>query len=199
VTRIIAGKARGRRLLVPPGEGTRPTSDRAREALFSSLDSQFNGFGGRTVLDLFAGSGAIGLEALSRGAKHATFVESDRKAAGVIGKNIAAVAAGPTCVINERVEVAVANAANATVFGEGGYDLVFIDPPYGVPDVDVTDVLTGLTDNGWLHDGTVVVLERSSRSPAFTWPAPYEPTRSKAYGEAEMHYAVWYVRGAADQ
>jgi 16S rRNA (guanine966-N2)-methyltransferase len=191
VTRIIAGKARGRKLLVPPGEGTRPTSDRAREALFSALDAQLNGFSGLRVLDLFAGSGAVGLEALSRGAAHALLVEADRKAGATIIKNVDATRLNGSVVAVDRVEQVVADAPK-----DGPYDLVFLDPPYGLPDSDVVTILTALDANGWLRDGAAVVLERSSRDPEFAWPDAYEPTRSKTYGEARMLYAIWYVRGA---
>lgn len=195
MTRIIAGTARGRRLAVPPGEGTRPTSDRAREALFSALDAQLNGFQGLRVLDLYAGSGAVGLEALSRGASRAMLVEYDRKAAAVIGKNVAASGLSGAVVVNDRAE----RLLGAPRADGGPYDLVFIDPPYALPDEDVREVLTLLDGELWLKAGAVVVLERSARDEPFAWPDAYEATRDKAYGEARMLYAVWYGLGATEQ
>jgi len=190
MTRVIAGAAKGRRLAVPPGDGTRPTSDRAREALFSALDAEFGGFDGLAVLDLFAGSGALGLEALSRGAARVVLVEADRRAAGVIRGNVDVVGAGTRDV---RV---VTDRAERYVDGEppGPFDLVLLDPPYAVGDADVTKILSALSARGWLADEASVVLERSARDADFRWPEGYEATRSKSYGEARLHYAVWYVR-----
>jgi 16S rRNA (guanine966-N2)-methyltransferase len=195
LTRIISGTARGRRLAVPPGTGTRPTGDRAREALFSALDAQLGGFDGLAVLDLFAGSGAVGLEALSRGARHVLLVESDQRAAAVVGRNLDVVRPDRkgARIVTDRAERVVADGPL-----EGPYDMVFLDPPYAFADADVTKILTALDTGGWLADEAVIVLERSSRDPEFAWPEGYEPTRSKTYGEARLAYAVWYVRGAPD-
>jgi 16S rRNA (guanine966-N2)-methyltransferase len=117
--RIIAGKWRGRPLKAPPGQATRPTSGRTREALFSMLASRIGSFEGLRVADLFAGTGALGLEALSRGAAHCTFVESDRAALDALKANIAAVGAEATV-----------RAAAAEHFSGGPFDLVLLDPPY---------------------------------------------------------------------
>jgi 16S rRNA (guanine966-N2)-methyltransferase len=119
--RIIAGQWRGRTLEAPPGNATRPTSDRAREALFSMLTSRLGGFEGLEVADLFAGTGALGLEALSRGAAHCTFVEKDRAALDALRRNIARLGAG------ERVDVRAQDAAR---IAGGPWHLVFLDPPY---------------------------------------------------------------------
>jgi 16S rRNA (guanine966-N2)-methyltransferase len=118
--RIIAGKWRGRSLKAPPGEDTRPTSERAREALFSMLVSRIGSFEGLKVADLFAGTGALGLEALSRGAAHCTFVETDRAALEALKTNIATLGADATV-----------RAQSAEHFAGGPFDLVLIDPPYG--------------------------------------------------------------------
>ena len=193
MTRVISGAARGRRLAVPPGEGTRPTGDRAREALFSALDSEFGGMSGLSVLDLFAGSGALGLEALSRGAEKVLLVEADRRVARLITQNIATVALPGARVAADRAERAVA----AGPPPEAPFDLVLLDPPYAVPDAEVVTILTALVDGGWLAPEAVVVMERSSRDSRFPWPAGYEGTRTKTYGEARMNFAVWYVHGAS--
>jgi 16S rRNA (guanine966-N2)-methyltransferase len=118
--RIIAGKWRGRPLKAPPGQSTRPTSDRAREALFSMLVSRIGSFEDLKVCDLFAGTGALGFEALSRGAAHCTFVETDRAAHDALKANVATLGA----------EAAI-RAQAAEHFSGGPFDLVFADPPYG--------------------------------------------------------------------
>lgn len=193
MTRVIAGAARGRRLAVPPGEGTRPTGDRAREALFSGLESEFGGMSGLSVLDLFAGSGALGLEALSRGADKVLLVEADRRVARLIAQNVATVGLPGARVVADRAERAVAAPEPPK---EAPFDLVLLDPPYAVADGAVVTILTALADGGWLAPEAVTVLERSARDADFPWPAGFEATRTKTYGEARMNFAVWYVRGA---
>jgi 16S rRNA (guanine966-N2)-methyltransferase len=190
MTRVIAGTARGRRLAVPPGTGTRPTSDRAREALFSALDAELGGFEDLVVLDLYAGSGALGLEALSRGAAHAVFVEADRRAAGVIAANLKTVGR-KGLILTDRAERVAGQPLAAPL---DLFDLVLLDPPYAVSDADVVTVLTALAEAGRLADQAVVVLERSSRAAGFPWPAGYQPTRTKTYGEARMHFACFEPR-----
>jgi 16S rRNA (guanine966-N2)-methyltransferase len=178
---------------VPPGDSTRPTGDRAREGLFSALESEFGGLSGLSVLDLFAGSGALGLEALSRGAGHVLLVEADRRVTRLITQNIATVALPGARVVADRAERAVA----AGPPPEAPFDLVLLDPPYAVPDAEVVTILTALGAGGWLAQDAVAVLERSSRDADFPWPEGYEATRTKSYGEARMNFAVWYVRGAS--
>jgi len=129
MTRIISGSARGRRLAVPPGSSTRPTSDRAREALFSTIESLIRSFAGARVLDLYAGSGAVGLEALSRGADHVLLVESDPAAARTIRDNATKTGLAGAEVRAEPVERLLAGGAPASP-----YDVVFLDPPYEVAD-----------------------------------------------------------------
>lgn len=121
--RIIAGEFGGRRLGTPPGEGTRPMLDRVREAVFSTLGDRVPG---AHVLDLFAGTGSLGLEALSRGASHVRFFESDRRMAAVLRANVQALG------VEERCEVIVRDALDARSWGEGPFDLLFLDPPYPV-------------------------------------------------------------------
>lgn len=184
MTRIIAGLAGGRRLRVPPS-GTRPTSDRVREALFSALEARID-LEGCAVLDLFAGSGALGLEALSRGAAHIMLVESDAKAAAVIKDNIAVVAL-PGAILRAAPVSAVVSGPSARE-----YDIVIADPPYAVTDEAVTSMLENLRDNKWVGKGTIVVLERSSRSPETLWPQGFEPVKAKKYGEARIELATCY-------
>ena len=186
MTRVIAGEAGGRRLAVPPGTTTRPTSDRAREGLFASLLSELGSFGGRHVLDLFAGSGAIGLEALSRGAERVLLVESDPRAAAVIKANIAAVGLPGATVAVDRVERLLSRPPAAA----GGYDVVLADPPYALAEAAVTRVLT-LLEGGWLADGALVVIERATRSGPLDWPPGYLPSKSRRYGEATFWYG-WH-------
>jgi len=126
MTRIIAGQARGRRLQVPPS-GTRPTSDRAREGLFNSLATMIE-LSGACVLDLYAGSAAVGLEALSRGASTAVLVESDRQVQDVIGRNVEALGLTGATVFRGTVESYLSTAT------AGGFDFVFADPPYQLPE-----------------------------------------------------------------
>jgi 16S rRNA (guanine966-N2)-methyltransferase len=178
VTRIIAGVARGRRLLVPPGPGTRPTSDRAREGLFSSLQSLLD-LEGTRALDLFAGTGALGLEALSRGAATATLVEDDPSALRALRSNVDAVGLPGAVVVADRVERFLAGPA------EPRHDVALLDPPY---EHEVEPVLEALLP--WLAEGAVVAVERRTRGPAPTWPEGYAPLRTRRYGEATLWYGA---------
>lgn len=181
MTRIIAGAARGRVIAVPT-TATRPTSDRVREALFSSVGSRRDLHGAR-VLDLYAGTGAVGLEALSRGAGHVLMVESDRAACGVLARNVAAV--GLT-----GAEVRCAPVRGVL---EGGaaqpYDLVFLDPPYQTATEVVTGDLEALLRRGWLDGEALVVVERARRSGAMIWPAGLVEHRSRRYGDTTLYLA----------
>jgi 16S rRNA (guanine966-N2)-methyltransferase len=180
VTRIVAGVAGGRRLAVPP-KGTRPTSDRVREALFSAVESAVDLDGAR-VLDLYAGSGALGLEALSRGAATAMFVESAAGALAVLRKNVATVGL-PGVVRAGKV---------ATVLAAGSpspYDLVLADPPYAVSDLG--QELSLLVSEGWVGPGSLVIVERSRRAPSMSWPEPLAPMKVRHYGETSLHWARW--------
>ena len=182
MSRVIAGSARGRRLQVPDGTTTRPTSDRAREGLFSSLLSLLDLEDAR-VLDLFAGSGALGLEALSRGAGSATLVENDPDAVAVLRANVEHLGLPRAFVVAQPVERFLA------VDAEPRYDLALVDPPY---DDDVVPVLDLLVP--WLAADAVVAVERRTRNPDLAWPAAYEPVRSRRYGEATL----WYARHRGD-
>lgn len=187
MTRVIAGVAGGRRLAVPPGKGTRPTSDRAREGLFSAVWARLGELDGARVLDLYAGSGAVGLEALSRGAGHVLLVESDARAARTIRANAAVLDLPGARVVADRVERVLAAAPDG-----GPYDLVFLDPPYAVTDATVTAHLVALRDHGWLTTGALVVVERATRGAALEWPDGFDPDRARRYGEATL----WYGRAA---
>lgn len=181
MTRVIAGTAGGRALRTPPGQGTRPTSDRVREAVFSSLEAR-DALSGSRVMDLYAGSGALGLESASRGAAEVTLVESDRAAAAVIRDNAARLGLRAT-VLPVTVAAALAGSARP-------HDLVFLDPPYDLPEEAIAADLATLVSRGWLAEDSVVLVERSKRSPEPTWPEGLEPERVKKYGETVVWYAV---------
>ena len=185
MTRIIAGAARGRRLAVPGGTRTRPTSDRAREGLFATVTAVHGPLAGAGVLDLYAGSGAMGLEALSRGATRVVLVESDPAATRVIRANVAAVGLPGARLVVGRV---------ATVLGRGpagaAFDVVLADPPYAAGEQEITQMLTALQAGGWLASGALVAVERASRSGPVAWPAGYAPDRSRRYGEATFWYGL---------
>ena len=180
MTRLISGVAGGRTLKVPR-TGVRPTGDRAREGLFNSLGSLLDLDGAR-VLDLYAGSGALGLEALSRGAAEAVFVEFGPKVLPVLRANVAAVGLPGARVIGAAVSSVVTGPAPAA------FDLVLADPPYAVGVPQVLGVLQALVDGGWLAPGAVVVVERSSREEPWEWPTPLTAVRDRRYGEAVLRY-----------
>lgn len=186
MTRVVAGAAKGRQLEVPQA-GTRPTSDRAREALFSSLESDVLARGGWSTvrfLDLYAGSGAVGLEALSRGAVEVLLVESQPDAARVSRRNVDVVD-----LPGATVQLADVGRLAATTAGTT-YDLAFLDPPYAVDDHEVGRVLVDLAERSWLSDGALVVVERASRGQTFKWPTGFAALRSRRYGEATL----WFGR-----
>lgn len=183
MTRIIAGEARGRRLKVPE-EGTRPTSDRAREGLFSSLTMRW-GFEGSRVLDLFAGSGALGLEAASRGADEVVLVEQSSAAARVIRHNIGVVKHPGVTLKEMKVGTYLATAPR------GYFDMVLADPPYAFDDVD------GLVAaiEPVLEDRAIVVIERPVDSAPTVWPAGFTETgqklKKRTFGIARMDMAIF--------
>lgn len=188
MTRIIGGSAGGRRLSAPRGVQTRPTSDRVREALFSAIESWCGSLSGLRFLDLYAGSGAVGLEAWSRGAGVVTLVESDRRTAGLIGDNARVLGFARANVIAAPVGSALATPPAAP------YDIVFLDPPYPLDDDAVAADLAALVKNDWLVPGALVVVERSSRSPEPAWPTGFAGTRNRKYGET----TVWYGHAPSD-
>ncbi|MFN8158280.1 MAG: 16S rRNA (guanine(966)-N(2))-methyltransferase RsmD [Candidatus Nanopelagicales bacterium] len=193
MTRIIAGAARGRRLKVPEG-ATRPTADRVREALFSAIESRLGSLAGAHIADLYAGSGAVGLEALSRGAAHALLVERDRRALEVLKANAASLGLRGAVPVGQDVTRLVAAAPSSAAHAP--YDLVYVDPPYDHADTEVEVVLAGLADHGWLAEGALVLVERSRRGAGFLWPDGYEVDRDRSYGDTLVRSALWYGRDA---
>jgi 16S rRNA (guanine966-N2)-methyltransferase len=185
VARVIAGEAGGRRLAVPDGRDTRPTSDRAREGLFSTIASMLGSLAGTRVLDLYAGSGAVGLEALSRGAGHVLMVEHGARATRVIRENIEAIGLPGAALAADRVERVLARGPE-----DGRYDVVFADPPYALADSAVSRVLSLLAGQGWLAPGALVIVERATRSGPLNWPDEFVSAKSRRYGEATFWYGL---------
>lgn len=183
MTRIVAGAAGGRRLRVPD-QGTRPTSERVREALFSALAARMDLDGAR-VLDLYAGSGALGLEALSRGAGHVLLVESSPRAAAVVRANIAEVGLPGAVVTTAPAGTVVAGTP------DGEYDIVMLDPPYALGEDELGAVLADLAGKGWIGEGSLVVVERGSRSPETVWPDGFEVERVRKYGDTRVEIACY--------
>ena len=186
MTRIIGGSAGGRRIQAPRGVGTRPTTDRVREALFSAIESWCGSLTGLRFLDLYAGSGAVGLEAWSRGAGVVTLVEQDRRVGTVIAGNARELGFAKADVVVAPVATTLRRPPSAP------YDVVFLDPPYAHDDGHVADDLAALATQGWVVPGGLVVVERSARSPEPAWPGGWEEPRQRSYGET----ALWYVHAA---
>lgn len=182
MTRIIGGTAGGRRLETPRGQTTRPTSDRVREALFSAIEARAGSLDGLRFLDLYAGSGAVGLEAWSRGAGVVTMVEQDRRTASLITRNAAALGFSRARVVAASVATVLQSPPAAP------YDLVFSDPPYPMPDADVAADLAALVGQGWLVPGALVVVERAAKRSRVDWPDGIVEERTKKYGETTLWY-----------
>jgi 16S rRNA (guanine966-N2)-methyltransferase len=178
--RIIAGEWRGRPLAAPEGRATRPTSDRAREGLFSMLASRLGSFEGLRVADLFAGTGALGLEALSRGAAHCLFVDSDRAAVATIQRNLASFGAGP------RADVR-AQAVEYSPPPPAPCDLVFLDPPYAAGLAEAA--LARIADPAWLAPGALVSLETDRARPAP--PSGLAIETERRFGKAHLTLFRW--------
>jgi 16S rRNA (guanine966-N2)-methyltransferase len=186
VVRIIAGAARGRPLRAPAGQGTRPTSDRVKEALFSSLQPSLPG---ASVLDLYAGSGALGLEARSRGAAHVTAVESDRRALQTLTANVETVGLGEVEVLAEDVRRALTRRLPGEPF-----DVVLADPPYRTGDEELAAVLDDLVAH--LAPEAIVVVERAARDGDVPWPADLLAEASRRYGDTAVHRARAGAQGS---
>lgn len=160
--RIIAGEQRGRRLVAPKGDGTRPTTDRVRESLFSALSSARGGFEGAVVLDAFAGSGALGLEALSRGAAFACLCERAPAALRAIGQNVETLGYGPDRVRTVRGDVLKGSVPRPPAAAAGGYDLVFLDPPYALAAEEALGLVAALDARGLLRPCALISYEHDA-------------------------------------
>lgn len=190
MTRIIAGRARGRSLQVPSA-GTRPTSDRVKESLFSMLEHATGGFDGLAVLDLYAGSGALGLEAASRGAERVTLVEKAPPAIRIIRANIESTGLKDVSVVASDV----LTWAQSVTSIPGGWNVVLADPPYDTADADVARVLTALLEQRRLAPAADVVVERAKprgRAASFPWPEGFEQRSVRTYGDTVLHHGVCY-------
>lgn len=183
MTRIIAGRAGGRTIATPRGSGTRPTTDRVREALFSRIEALMD-LDDASVLDLYAGSGALGLEALSRGAAHLTAVEKHRATAALAERNARELGLADQVVVHTAPVDRVLREGGGTAF-----DLVLLDPPYPLTEDDLATVLGLLVDRAWLAEDALVVVERSARSPEPRWPAGLAHLGTRSYGETAVHLA----------
>ncbi len=181
MTRIVGGRFGGRRLTTPPGDHTRPTAEKVRAALGNSLTAA-GGLVGARILDLYAGSGALGLELISRGARSAVLVDSDRAAVAALRANVTALGA-------DTVEVVAGDAAAAArrPFAEP-FDVVVADPPYALSDDDLVAVLTALVVAGNLAPAADLAVERSVRSGEVPWPQPLVAVRAKRYGDTLLCY-----------
>lgn len=194
--RIIAGLARGTQLRAPAGNRTRPTTDRVREALFSTLAAWAGGaerppsdqLTGIRFLDLYAGSGAIGLEAASRGATEAVLIEKNRVAIEAIQRNLAATKLG------DRVRLQPMSVGSFLATEPRPFDVIWLDPPYAAPADEVDAVLAQICE-GWLVSDGLVVIERSKRDPDPDWPASLPEQWTRRYGETQLHFG----RPAAQQ
>jgi 16S rRNA (guanine966-N2)-methyltransferase len=189
MTRIIAGTAGGRRIETPVGDQTRPTSDRVREALFSMLEAR-DVLHGAHVLDLFAGSGALGLEAASRGAAEVVLVDSARQAVGVARRNAEVVAGSRIAVVQSSVLRYLDRHLGRP------RDVVFLDPPYNLAESVLAEHLAALAAGEWLRQDSIVIVERSGRSPEPSWPAALCRDQVRRYGETAIWVALGFRRGA---
>jgi 16S rRNA (guanine966-N2)-methyltransferase len=186
--RVVAGEFRGRRLVAPSGTDTRPTTDRVREAAFSSLASIAGAdLGGGSALDAFAGSGALGLEALSRGISRVTFVERDRAAVEALRTNIAALG------VEDRVILSAADIHRLVPAGAvpgGPFSLLLLDPPYRLASNEIARLISALIAHDLLEDGALIVYEHSAVGD-ITWPAEVKDRTRKRYGSTQVEIATY--------
>ncbi len=183
MTRIVAGRLGGRRLVTPRGEVTRPTSERVRAAIGNALTAA-GGVDGASVLDLYAGSGALGLELLSRGAAAVTLVERDRAALTAIRANVAALG------VSAAVTVVASDVAAFVRLPGPAFDVVVADPPYELAIQTLHALVADLFAAGRVHAGTDVLIERAARSGDIVWPEPLRAGRSRRYGDTVVHAAT---------
>jgi len=191
MTRIIGGDLRGRKLKVPEVQ-TRPTSSRVREAIFSSVEHAVSGLSDLRVLDLFAGSGALGIESISRGAAEAVLIEKDLRAADTLHSNIESLG-----LKTARVVITDAIEETSKSSSRGKFDVVFIDPPYELVDERVDVLLGQLVKNGWLADFALLVVERGAKSKVI-WPKTVEELRQKFYGDTTIWYGQYLEEAVAN-
>jgi len=183
--RIIAGSGKGRKLFSPPSI-TRPTSDRAREGLFSSLISTFGTLEGLHFLDLFAGSGAVGVEALSRGAGLVESVENNSVSAEVCEKNFE--------LLKNQPDLGKFKVHKTTTFeylnhlANKQFEIIFLDPPYEVSNIEIEKILRKIQSNNLLSKFGVIAIERDAKGAAFTWPEGLVETKIRSYGQGAIHY-----------
>lgn len=180
MTRIIAGVAKGRRLAVPKA-GVRPSSSRVREAMFNSLTGLIEDWADERVLDLFAGSGALGLEALSRGAQESVFIENDRRTVTSLRSNVASVGLGGEILIADALNLPPSRA-------ESDASLVLADPPYDLNPQHLRKALVGWLSGGWIAPRAIIVLEGPAKWTGWEWPAGIEEIQSRRYGDSR----IWY-------
>ena len=181
--RVVGGRLRGRPLAAPEGQGTRPTSDRVRESVFNILAHGIPDFAleGALVLDLFAGTGALGVEAISRGARSSLFVEETPEARGLIRRNVEAFGLTGVTRIYRRDATDLGDAGNRPPF-----TLAFLDPPYGKGLAE--KALASAAAGGWLAPGAVVVVEERA-DVEIAWPTEFVPFDTRAYGDTRVHFA----------
>jgi 16S rRNA (guanine966-N2)-methyltransferase len=190
MTRIVAGSAGGRKLVVPKGDLTRPTSDRVREGVFGALDAR-GLLQSAKVLDLYCGSGALGLEAASRGAASVVLVDTSRQAIEAARQNVAALGfPRVTVVLSSVARYLGSRAASAA-------SVVFADPPYAIGPDEVTAMLSALATRNWLQPNATLLLERSTRSPEPSWPPGLVRQAVRRYGETAVWQAEWQPSGVA--
>ncbi len=181
--RIIAGSSKGKTLFSPT-EKTRPTSDRAREGLFSSLESEFGSMNELNFLDLYSGSGAVGVEALSRGAANVFSVEDHEPTARIATQNFELVKnpAGKFSVISTTAERFVAAPHQIS------FDIIFMDPPYEVSNLVIEQLLTDIYENNLLKRNGIVAIERETKMKPFNWPSPFIQEKIRSYGQGSIFY-----------
>ena len=183
--RIIGGLAKGKNLFSPTGK-TRPTSDRAREGLFSSLESEFGAMADLNFLDLYSGSGAVGVEALSRGANLVVSVEKHPETAEIARKNFQLVKDAPGDYLVENKDVfKYLDATN------NKFDIIFIDPPYELTNESIEKLLKKILEQGLLKENGIIAVERESKSNEFRWPTPLCGSKVRSYGQGSIYYGEY--------
>jgi 16S rRNA (guanine966-N2)-methyltransferase len=183
--RIIAGVGKGRKLFSPPSI-TRPTSDRAREGLFSSLISTFGTLDGLHFLDLFAGSGAVGVEALSRGAGLVESIESNSESAQVCEKNFELLLNQPNLGKFKVHQTTTFEYINHLANKQ--FDIIFLDPPYDVTNIEIEKILKKILSNNLLGKFGVIAIERDTKGAVFSWPTGLQEVKVRSYGQGAIHY-----------